>query len=70
MQKRIQENTMSVQSDIINLVINESEPLISPDIKKKSHMSWIMAAGLLVNAAMGVSFMFNKIFFALCLKNK
>ncbi|CAF1405537.1 unnamed protein product [Rotaria sordida] len=53
MQKRKQENTMSVQSDIINLVINESEPLIPPDIKKKSHMSWIMAAGLLVNAAMG-----------------
>ncbi|CAF2674038.1 unnamed protein product [Rotaria sp. Silwood2] len=45
---------MSVQSDILSLIINESEPLISPDIKKKSHMSWIMAAGLIVNAAMGV----------------
>ncbi|CAF3462981.1 unnamed protein product [Rotaria sp. Silwood1] len=44
---------MSVQSDIIDLVINESEPLIPAATQKKSHMSWIMAAGLLVNAAMG-----------------
>ncbi|CAF1279236.1 unnamed protein product [Adineta ricciae] len=44
---------MSIQSDILTLVYDESQPLIVPAKQKEPHISWIMAAGLIVNAAMG-----------------
>ncbi|CAF2149296.1 unnamed protein product [Rotaria magnacalcarata] len=44
---------MSLQSDIISIVTDENAYLMRNDVKKESHMSWIMAAGLIVNAAMG-----------------
>ncbi|CAF4687755.1 unnamed protein product, partial [Rotaria magnacalcarata] len=42
---------MSLQSDIISIVTDENAYLIRNDVKKESHISWIMAAGLIVNAA-------------------
>ncbi|CAF1317687.1 unnamed protein product [Adineta ricciae] len=44
---------MSIQSDILTLVQDESQPLIVFEKRKEPHISWIMAAGLIVNAAMG-----------------
>ncbi|CAF1439731.1 unnamed protein product [Adineta steineri] len=44
---------MSIQSDILAIMNDENVSLIVPEKKKELHMSWIMAAGLIVNAAMG-----------------
>ncbi|CAM4983417.1 unnamed protein product, partial [Rotaria socialis] len=44
---------MDIQSDIIGIATDENTYLMSNGVKKESHMSWIMAAGLIVNAAMG-----------------
>ncbi|CAF4289598.1 unnamed protein product, partial [Adineta steineri] len=44
---------MNIQSDILAIMNDENVSLIVPEKKKELHMSWIMAAGLIVNAAMG-----------------
>lgn len=47
---------MSVQSDILDIINDESTRLLPRDVlKPASTISWIMAAGLIVNAAMGVT---------------
>ena len=65
-----QEENTSVQSDLSTFVYDESEPLVVQETKKvckyveeffglwinvcTAHLSWIMASGLIINAAMGV----------------
>ncbi|UJR09283.1 hypothetical protein I4U23_013528 [Adineta vaga] len=44
---------MSIHSDILTLINDENRPLIVPEKRKEQYISWIMAAGLIVNAAMG-----------------
>ena len=47
---------MSVQSDILDIINDESTHLLPRDVAKPaaSTISWVMAAGLIINAAMGV----------------
>ena len=48
-------SVMSVQSDILDIINDESTRLLPRDVvKPPSTISWIMAAGLIINAAMGV----------------